>query len=278
MNIILNQITMADNKIFFLIILFLFSSVFTGNLISDQSVNETELFVIGTVHESTEAFNSDTLLNILNEIKPDVILVECDSSYLTRDFRFKEDVEYAFLETSAITEYLKVRSAVLRPYDISGRDEFLDNIIWKKTESDFFYDIVYMYETGKYNTESANIYERNYSLVKIAEDMTFSKASYINSPAGSSYIDTINYYTYDGLRKLIDITPELEKYKPYSDRVCSYWEKRNKTMIKNIIKVIEFYEGKKIVVLCGFAHKNILLNGINESVNKKIVLKDFWKN
>lgn len=269
---------MTGKKIFFVFILFLFLSAFTENLISDQSLNDTELYIIGTVHESTEAFNSDTLLNILNEIKPDVILVECDSSYMTRDFRLKEDIEYAFLETSAITEYLKVRSAVLRPYDISGRDEFLDNIIWKKTESDFFYDIVSMYETGKFNTESANIYERNYSMVKIAEEMIFSKASYINSPAGSSYTDTINYYTYEGLRKLINITPELEKYKPYSDRVCSYWEKRNKAMIKNILEVVDFYEGKKIVVLCGFAHKNILKKGIQEKAGSDILIKEFWKN
>ncbi len=269
---------MSYKKNISFILLFLLLITFTGTSLSIQYDIDTELYVIGTVHESTENFNSDTLLNILNEIKPDVILVECDSSYMTPDFQLKEDVKYAFLETSAITEYLKVRSAVMRPYDISGRDEFLDNINWKKTESDFFYDIVSLYETGKFNTESANIYERNYSMIKIAEDMTYSKASYINSPAGSSYTDTINYYTYEGLRKLIDITPELEKYMPYWDRVCSYWEKRNKTMIKNIIKVIEFYEGKKIVVLCGFAHKNILINGINESKNKKIVLKDFWNN
>lgn len=269
---------MSDKKIFSIILLFLLLTTFTGTSPSIQNDNDTELYVIGTVHESTENFNSDTLLNILNEINPDVILVECDSSYMTRDFQLIEDVKYAFLETSAITEYLKVRSAVMRPYDISGRDEFLDNIIWKKTESDFFYDIVSLYETGKFNTESANIYERNYSMVKIAEEMTFSKASYINSSAGSSYTDTINYYTYEGLRKLTDITPELEKYKPYLERVSIYWEKRNKTMIKNILEVIDNYKGKRIVVLCGFAHKNILINGIKKNMNKKIVLKDFWNN
>ena len=266
-------------KIIFVIILFLFLIAAVDSSQSIQSGNKTEVYIIGTVHENTDAFNSDTLLNILIEIKPDMILVECDSSYMTRDFQLKEDVKYAFLETYAITEYLKVRSAVLRPYDISDRDGFLDNIIRKQTESDFFYDIVSMYGTGKFNTESANIYERYYSMIKLfAEDMTFSTASYINSPAGSSNIDTINYYTYEGLRQLIDITPELEKYKPYWKRECSYWENRNKSMIKNILGVIEYYEGKRIVVLCGFAHKNILINGINKSKNKKIVLKDFWNN
>lgn len=268
---------MSDKKIFSIILLFLVLITFTGNSLSIQYDNDTELYVIGTVHENTENFNSDTLLNILNEIKPDVILLECDSSYMTRDFHLKEDVKYAFLETYAITEYLKVRSAVLRPYDISDRDKFLDDIKRLSSESDFFSEISALKEKGSLSKEADQIYEKIFSMMSSAGDLSYSSASFINSPEGNSKIDTINYYTYDGLELLIRLTPELEKYRSYWEMEISFNKKRNTVMLRNILNFADYYEGKRIVVFCGFAHKNILINGINKSKNKKIVLKDFWK-
>ncbi|HMS32839.1 MAG TPA: hypothetical protein PKC91_02025 [Ignavibacteria bacterium] len=267
---------MTDKKIFFVIILFLFLSVFTENLISDQSVNETELFVIGTVHESTEAFNSDTLLNILNEISPDVILIESDSSYFTSGFKLNDDIREAFLETKAVTEYLKIKSTELRPYDISGRDEFLDDPKRISTESDFFSEIASLNEKGSFNNEAAGIFTKISAMINTANEMSFEKASYINSSEGSLKIDTINYYTYEGLSSLISLTPELKSYGNYWKEECTFWEKRNKVMTENIFKYLKQFTGKRIVVLCGFAHKNILINDIDKGKNKKIVLKDFW--
>lgn len=269
---------MSDKKIFSIILLFLILITFTGTLHSIQYDNETELYVIGTVHESTEAFNSDTLLNILNKIRPDVILIESDSSYLTSDFRLNDDVKYEFLETAAVTEYLKTHSAELRPYDISGRDKFLDDKKRLSSESDFFSEISGLKEKGSFSKDAVQIYEKIISMMSTAGDLSYSSASIINSPEGSRIIDTINYYTYDGLELLIKLTPELEKFRSYLEKECSYNEKRNNTMLKNILKIAGFYEGKRIIVLCGFAHKNFLINGIKKSMNNKIVLKDFWNN
>lgn len=265
-------------KIFSVIILFLLFIAFADTSHSIHLENDTELFVIGTVHESTDSFNSDTLLNILNRIRPDVILIESYSSYFTPDFRLNDDVKYEFLETSAVTEYLKRNSAELRPYDISGRDKFLDDKKRLSAESDFFNDISVLKENGSLSKEADQIYEKIFSMMNTAGDLSYSAASFINSREGSSKIDTINYFTYDGLGLLISLTPELEKYRAYWDKECSYNEKRNKAMLRNILKIAGYYEGKRIVVLCGFAHKNFLINGINKSKNKKFVLKDFWNN
>ena len=265
-------------KIYFVIILFLLFIAFADTSSSIQLENDTELYVIGTVHESTDSFNSDTLLNILNKIKPDLILIESDSSYFTPDFRLNDDVKYEFLETSAVSEYLKNNTSLLRPYDISGRDKFLDDKKRLSDESDFFNDVSVLKEKGRLSREADQIYDKIFSMMNTAGNLSYSAASFINSTEGSSKIDTINYYTYDGLGLLISLTPELEKYRAYWDKECSYNEKRNRTMLRNILKIADLYEGKRIVVLCGFAHKNILINGINKSKNKKIVLKDFWIN
>jgi len=268
---------MTDIKIFFVIILFLFFSAFTENLISEQSAYDTELFIIGTVHESTEAFNSDTLLNILNEISPDVILIESDSSYFTSGFKLNDDIKEAFLETKAVTEYLKLKPAELRPYDIYGRDEFLDDPKRISLESDFFSAIASLNEKGSFNNEAAGIFTKISSMINTANEMSFENASYINSPEGSLKIDTINYYTYEGLSSLISLTPELKNYGKYWKDECRFWEKRNKVMTENILKYLKQFKGKRIVVLCGFAHKNILKEGIQQKKKSDILIKEFWR-
>jgi len=102
----------------------------------------------------------------------------------------------------------------------------------------------------------------------------------INSSEGSRKIDTINYYTYKGIRNLINSLPELSKYKSYWDEEYDFWEKRNQTMLKNILKFTKSYSGKKIVVLCGFAHKNLLVRGLKKSSHSgkdKLIINDLFK-
>lgn len=50
---------------------------------------KTEVIVIGSIHQEVPNFNSETLYKILDQIKPDIILIEMDSSFFTKDFQFK---------------------------------------------------------------------------------------------------------------------------------------------------------------------------------------------
>lgn len=220
---------------------------------------ETEILIIGTVHESTLDFDYDSLLTVFYKFKPDVILVESDSSYFDNNFSLKKDYEYMFPETYAITEYLKNHNVELRPYDINGRDEFLDDQNRLTNQSGFFSEMEILNDNGKYNEVSVEIYSSIKRMMGIANEMSYSTLSYINSNEGSLYIDTINYYTYEGIKNLIEETPELSGYKKYWEDEYGFWKKRNSAMVSNILSLSKLFEGKKILVMCGFAHKNILL-------------------
>lgn len=238
----------------------------------------TQIFVIGTIHYSTNNYNFDTLLNILQTIDPDVILVECDSSYMTADFQLKEDIQYSFLETRAITRYLQSKSVALRPYDITGRDLFLNDRSRKHSEHNFFKDIDILFRSEKLNNESIGILNRILSMMSISQEMANSFASYINNYEGSRNIDTINYYSYKGLDKLIKSTPELSAYNSYWEYEQEYWYRRNNVMVQNILNFKNQFEGKKIVVLCGFAHKNILKNALAKKAGEdKFALREYWE-
>ncbi|MEO8210687.1 MAG: hypothetical protein ABI840_08995 [bacterium] len=261
---------------FIIFVTSLFFSVF-DRIAADPIDNLSEIYIIGTVHVSTHDFNSDTLLSILNKINPDVILIECDTSYLTTGFELKEEIKYAFLETSAISEYIKNKDVQLRPFDIVGGDIFFDDPVRKTNETNFFKDIQSLSgdKSKQLSGEGVSILEKYLSMMGIAEEMANAEISYINSPEGSTKIDTINYYSYVGLSLLINAVPELLQYKSYWDAEYDNWNKRNDSMLNNILKYEGFFEGKKIVVLCGFAHKNFLKKGLLK--HKHINVKEYWE-
>lgn len=243
-----------------------------------QSDNPTEIFVIGTVHVSTSNFNSDTLLQIFNKINPDLILVECDSSYMTKDFQVKNEFKYSFPETRAITSYLSEKNVELRPYDITDRDVFLNDKERTQNQSNFFKDINELSQNGKLEIDAINILNKILAMMNIADIMANSPTSYMNSPEGSINIDTINYYTYTGFVNLIESTSALSHYKSYRENEIRYWDKRNKIMLENILSIKKSYEGKRIIVLCGFSHKNILKSGlILKSVVENLSVKEYWE-
>lgn len=263
------------------LILFISSSLLflSGNGKKSESYrvdNPAEIIIIGTVHISTPNYNSDTLLEILNKINPGAILIECDTSFMTPDFELKDDVKYSFMETSAVTKYKKNKSVQLRPIDIPGGDSFFDDPDRKINESNFFNDIrlISKSKNENLNEEAAYILDRISDMMNTAEVMVNSKASYINSPEGKANADTINYYTYTGLSRLINLIPELTQYKKYWDKEYSNWNKRNNVMLGNILKYKKYFEGKRIVVLCGFAHMNFLKAALLK--NRDLILKEFW--
>ncbi|MDV7401710.1 hypothetical protein RZS08_60385, partial [Arthrospira platensis SPKY1] len=97
-----------------------------------QNNDSTEICVIGNSHTNTNYFNAQILDSILNCIKPDLILIELDSSFFTSDFQFdtinkpyllnKEKSSPSILGTTIYINNHK--NTDIRPFDISGRNTF----------------------------------------------------------------------------------------------------------------------------------------------------------
>lgn len=242
------------------------------------SSDNPEIIIIGTVHEESDNFSKDTLLNIFNKIKPNLILVECDTSYMTSDFRIKEEFEYMFPETGAISDYNINSSVKIRPYDLNGRDLFLDNAERLSIQAEFFNELALTKNIGNLTAEAENLYNRIEEMILSADELSRSGLSFINSKEGSAIADTINYYTYNGLKKLIELTPELSKFKDYWDKEYSFFTKRNETMLENILKYQAQFKNKRIIVLCGFAHKNYLKKNLSRlSDDNGFEVKEYYE-
>ena len=59
------------------------------NTIFSQDCTKTKLYIIGTVHQSSDILNPEMLFKVLNDIQPDILLQENDSEQIKTYF---EDV------------------------------------------------------------------------------------------------------------------------------------------------------------------------------------------
>ena len=228
-----------------------------------MSDGSTEIIITGTVHTETASFNSDTLLQLIIKVKPDLILVETDSSYFTPDLELNEDIKNEFPETRAITEYKKNHKVKLHPYDINGRDVFINDFDRISLRNEIIYRINNL-RKNRFSSDTSAVWVNYESLIRLAYKMSDTNLAYINSDEGSFKIDSINTFTYEGIGKLLKEVHELNGYIDFWKKEIDFWNRRNESMLENIRIIIKENPGSRIFLMCGFAHKNYLLNGLLE--------------
>lgn len=119
---------------------------------------KTEFVLLGTVHSPTENFNADSLYNIFDKIKPDVILYEVDSSFFTDDFHFKNKLKGN--EYLATTRYMENHQVIVRPYDFTGRNEYRIEIGSRPTDGKALKMLDSLFQTKQLGKECSDIYEQ----------------------------------------------------------------------------------------------------------------------
>jgi len=83
---------------------------------------------------------------------------------------------------------------------------------------------------------------------------------------------------YDQGLEMIRSTPELQDHLAFWELACAEWERRNKAMAVNIIRWIEKFRGKQLVVLVGAAHKYFLLDELLPKQEEfGFDIKEFWE-
>lgn len=266
-----------------LIIIFLF---LVSNICLSQEA-KTEIYIIGNIHDSVPNYNPTILFQILNNIKPDIILHEVDSEGM-------KDYETNFglggNEIKASNLYLKKFPQTLRfPFDFEGRNKYrkekgmvpTDNLTVKLIDS--------LYNAKKLSIQQTNTYEtfKNITndLIKIAE---LSPENFNNSKT-DSIAEKRQYYQYQKLLEITNERPEFSEnyvtkpdgknisYKDGFKLMSKFWDLRNQTMAKNIYDIVEKYPNKKIVVLTGFLHRYYLIKQLRELNSGNFRIREFYE-
>lgn len=226
--------------------------------------------IIGTVHNSTENYTAEHLYQKLCAIKPDIILFEWPLEWEKNlEAQLNYAIKTGLVEASAVRKYSSNHKVEIKLYDIEGRNDFYIKTRCFEIEK----------ERGKaysdyFKSETTNKMAINYKqllskLGRIQDKWDKGSLEEINSLTcdivTKSYMETC-YIVYSAI---LDLVPDLHKYKLGYLKQERYENKRNKAMSKNILSYNRQYENKPIVVLCGFYHRFALIKMLQEKQSKE---------
>jgi len=249
----------------YLISVFLFLIM---NMLQAQPTSKTELYIVGTVHESSPVLNPAMLFKILEDIRPQIILQENDSAQIAD---YAKEIRPTSNEQTATLQYLKKYPKTLNlPFEFECRNQYrkdngmvpADNLTIQLMDS--------LYGKGLLNPSNKIIYEK----YKEANEALVSFSKTDIKTLNSLTFETLNRYRqftqHHDIPKISDSEAIFARRfvtKPNGEKIsyrdgyrlwCNFWDLRNNTMASNIIKAANKYKGKRIVVLTGVQHKYYL--------------------
>ena len=257
-------------KIRFLIYLFLFCGV-------HDVYSQTELCIVGTMHEERTYFNSDSIYNILLRIKPDVILIELDSSFFTNDFHFDLEKEPDLLSTNENIGAHKYQSKYivdLRPFDVSGRNEWYRTTNYFDNQDKMLNDVLSLYEKNELSKNDKEDVELVLYALKVGSEVTFRSAQELNSDVSSKFWALRQKILYPKMVSVVENTEKLHHWIDFAQQWETHWYERNAIMADNIKKIVSDYNNKRIVVLVGNEHKPGLLDLLKDLTD--FVIREYW--
>jgi hypothetical protein len=248
--------------------LFLSSLIYNAQIINNKQ--KAELIVIGTVHFPTKQINKDTIYSVLENLKPDVILMESDMTNFNSDFTFKNT--YDENEWNAVIKYRNnFKNTLVRPIEFEGRNKYRkDNGI--QNPDVVLNEINVLDSLNILREKHKKIWSRFIDLSNSLNESDNKSLKDINSVSTENLVRERQFYQYQKLKEISDENDEFAKLKVETAsrdsisfrelyrRYCYFEELRNRTIIDNILKWKEKYPNKKIVVLIGFYHKYFLVN------------------
>ena len=269
------------------IVVFILCILFYSCKTKEQTATETEIIVIGTQHKPVPNFNPEILFNILENVKPDLILLELDSIKFTSDFRLKEVREN---ELIAAEKYrLKYPKTKLRPFEFEGRNQYRIDYGMRPTDGFTLRFVDSLYKADLLTTSEAEIFKAYQDALDPLIDIAAKDPKEWNNAIGDSLCEHRQFYQYQMIPKITNSREEFaHKFitKPNGEKIsyrdgyqlwANFWDLRNQTMAKNIMTISEKNKGKRIVVLCGFMHRYYILKELKRlTKDKNIVLKEYY--
>lgn len=244
---------------------------------SFASPPQTEIVVIGTVHDPTPAYTSDTLVGILQAVKPDVVLLEGDPRLFDGYNGLKSDHRNS-LEGSAAYRYQQMGGPPPQPFDIEGRDVFYQQIDYYKNQTALLAKINSLYTAGALSPEAKTLFEVAGAFSEAATQLMQDRPEVINSAASDALMKQKQRYIFEGIGRIIAISPELKEFAAYWEKDRTFWHLRNKTMVENILSHAKKRgTRRRIAVLCGFEHRNHIITGLSDHArSENLSIREYW--
>ena len=241
--------------------------------------SQTELCIVGTVHEEQSFFNSDSIYNILVRVKPDVVLIELDSSFFTEDFRFDLIRHPDLLSTNeniGAEKYHSRHIVDLRPFEITGRNEYYRETRYFENEKQMTTEIHELYKKNKLSKKDKEDFELVLYGFEFGNSARFHSVQELNSDLSMKFWLLREKIMYPKIVSIVDNTKELHHWIEFSKEWEAFWHRRNTIMAENIRTIASEFKNKRIVVLVGNNHKPSLLELLLPEISTDFIIREYW--
>ncbi len=245
-------------------------SILVSSLIScNLNSSTTELIILGTMHSNTKNFTSDSLFQEIKKTKPDIILIEADSSDFTDNFK---RIKWSTTESKASIKYQKENpNVILRPFDYEGKNDF--SMDYGIGDGNSYRLLNMLNNKEMFTSEQQKIWDDFSYYTNIVDSIGYhSTLKGLNSAITDSIVEIRQKIHYVDNLIIIKNRAEFEyntsitklndtiTFRESSLRTANFWHERNKSMAKNIMNTIKNNPEKKVLVLTGFQHRYYLIN------------------
>ena len=222
----------------------------------------TEVIVIGTVHTATPAYDEQDLYALLEDLDPDLILLELPPSFFTADYELESYEGSMEMETAH--RYACASGTPLRPYDIEGRNRYYREQNWFERERAFLGDLECLYRGDALSEDGKMTARQLYVSYRLRDAFRDQPPRIINSSACDRVVEIKNKVASSARVRLTESEPGLEEHREYAELKRDFWQRRNRRMVSNIAEYVEEHPGSRIAVLSGFEHTYFLREALAE--------------
>lgn len=249
---------------------FLFSQLFILTT-KCQNLLVTDVIIIGTKHTPSPNYNSDSLFKVVANLKPDVILIEQDSvsstfksgvfkpfpdlvMSLRRTFGWsKRGVEYNFLHKY----YHDFPKVIIKPMDVAfngtDREKYIDEYL--QLEEDLEVAISEAYDRKEMSDYQSNVHLARKQLEAFAAARVYGSLQDINADSTTEAIRQLEMLENVHFKALVDSVHSLQRFSSRVHKQLQLAKFRDEEMVQQILRYIQEYRGKRIVVVVGVLHR-----------------------
>ncbi len=247
-----------------------------GQLVA-AGTDTTCIVVVGTVHSETSNFTVQTLCRIIDQVKPDLILVELDSSFFTPSMTIKPEYAGASLENRATGKCVQAHGISLRPYDIEGRNRIYEQHDYFNLQKDASRALDRVAQDSLLNPEARILFDAIIRFDEIGHAFGSERPEIINSEACDIAMESKQYYAGDGMVRVVASVPSLNQFVEFCRFRRDFWVTRNDAMVRNILHWTRLLRPKTALVLCGFEHRYYLRRALRKlTAGNAICLREYW--
>jgi hypothetical protein len=260
-----------------------------------HSDTATTVCILATVHFANSNYNADSIVAILNQFQPDLILTEEDTllfetyhkeyrqniqkplfARLGRSFGFGSGEEN---EGRAVRKYkISNPSVDIRPYDYEGRNAFYEENNTFYLEVKVINRITSLANNNSLNSEHSKIWSTYGAINDTLNKLNNQNPYFINQHTYYAITEKRQEYQYHKVAEIINTNDSLKEYRDFYKANAGFWETRNKVMVENITLFIRQYPKKRIIILTGAMHKYYLLRELAPLQSElKFKLREYYE-